>query len=191
METSEDATDARSSLQQAVVIVGLPGVGKSTVGRRAARVLGWNFVDLDSHIEKREGKKIREIFADAGEETFRDLESEALREVLSSPSPVVLATGGGIIVRAANRTLLKKARSVIWLTASIADLETRLQPRVGSNRGNRPLLDGDFEENLQKLKDERESLYTEVATDVLSTEGQAFSDVVERLIALIEMEDKK
>lgn len=168
------------------VIVGLPGVGKSTVGRRSAKKLGWGFVDLDSVVEERAGMSIREIFSDRGEDEFRMLETEALSECLGSHDPCVVATGGGVVLAERNRQSLKSARAVVWMTATIADLEARLKPRTAPGRGHRPLLDGDMTAKLRALRDERENLYAEVATDVLCTDGLTFDEVVDGLVSILE-----
>jgi shikimate kinase len=165
-----------------VVIIGLPGVGKSTIGRRAAKRLGWSFVDLDHAIEERTGRSVREIFATSGESSFRDIESEVLRTCLESETPCLVSAGGGIILREPNRTILENAAAVVWMTASIDELELRLKPRSAPGRSHRPLLDGDLRPRLEKLVEEREHLYAKVATIELSTDGRAFDDVVDDLV---------
>jgi len=176
----EEATRSRSS--DVVVIIGLPGVGKSTIGRRAAKRLGWDFVDLDSAIEERAGQPVRDIFATSGESVFRDIESDVLRGCLEAESPRVIATGGGVVSSATNRSLMKGAAAVVWMTASIDDLVDRLKPRGTSGRSHRPLLDGDLVANLERLADQREQLYAEVATIELATDGRAFDEVVDELV---------
>lgn len=186
MTTVEQASIGHKSVGPVVVIVGLPGVGKSTIGRRAASRLGWDFLDLDASIEAGEGRSIRDIFAVEGEEAFRTIEAQALERGLDSERPILIATGGGVVLRQENRERLKRAAAVVWMTASVADLEARLKPRSGTARGHRPLLDGDLTETLQRLADQREPLYRDVATEVLATAGRTFEDVVEDLIGRIQ-----
>lgn len=186
MSTPIDRPEERKSASATVVIIGLPGVGKSTVGRRTAKRLGWEFVDLDTEIESRARMPVRDIFATSGEEGFRALETATLEECLRSSSPAILATGGGVVLDSKNRELLGTARAVIWMTATVADLEQRLKPRTASGRGHRPLLDGDLGQKLKVLLDQREDLYAKVATDVVSTAASTFDEVVDRLVAVVE-----
>ena len=94
-----------------LVLIGLPGCGKTTVGRRLAAELGLLFTDCDEEIEKKTGKTIPEIFAGDGEEAFRDRESEVLADLLKTPGKVI-STGGGIVLKAENRTALGRATTV-------------------------------------------------------------------------------
>lgn len=174
-----------STKSSVVVIIGLPGVGKSTIGRRAARRLGWDFLDLDATIESRSGRTIREIFDAEGEEGFRRIESQTLRECLTSNGPCIVATGGGIVLREENRDALSGAAAVVWMTAGVDDLASRLAPRAGAGKGHRPLLDGDLGDNLRRLQTERSDLYAVVATDVVDTSGSSFDEVVEVMLETI------
>lgn len=110
------------------------GTGKTTVGQRVARSLGFRFVDTDKMIVKEHGKPIPRLFAEQGEDFFRDSETEMLRRCAAAEGQVI-STGGGIILREANRALLREAGYVIWLRAS----PESIYERVKSNR-NRPLL---------------------------------------------------
>lgn len=168
-----------------VVLIGLPGVGKSSIGRRAARRLDWTFIDLDIAIESKAGMSIREVFAAAGEQGFRDLESEMLTTCLASETPCIVATGGGIVLRAENRQALKRADMVVLVSASLEELEQRLAQHSSGSRSHRPLLDGDLRQNLTKLDQERSSLYRDAATDHLSTSGTQLTSAVGRLVEMI------
>ena len=141
-----------------VVLVGLMGVGKSTVGRRLAKELQRPFADVDEQIELRAGVTIPAIFRDQGEQRFRELEAEVFADLLGRSSPLVVAAGGGAVTGAANRAaLVRSGACVVWLRASAKFLAGRTDPT------HRPLLAGDPESTLARLLAERSPLYEEVA----------------------------
>lgn len=152
-----------------VVLVGLMGTGKTTVGKRLARELGRRFVDSDAEIEGLHGRSVRDIFESSGEPAFRKIESELLEQLLASDVAVVLATGGGVVLAERNRRLLKQTRHVVWLRAEVGTLESRLRATKGLAR--RPLLDGDLRQRLEVLSYERGDLYREVATSIIDVDG--------------------
>lgn len=152
-----------------VVLVGLMGTGKTTVGKRLARELGRRFVDSDAEIEGLHGRSVRDIFESSGEPAFRKIESELLQQLLASDVAVVLATGGGVVLAERNRRLLKQTRHVVWLRAEVGTLESRLRATKGLAR--RPLLDGDLRQRLEVLSYERGDLYREVATSIIDVDG--------------------
>ncbi|MDQ6964186.1 MAG: shikimate kinase [Mariprofundales bacterium] len=144
------------------VLVGLMGCGKSSIGRRVAAELQCSLLDLDSQIVAQEGRTIPEIFAADGEEYFRDLESEVLRAALEKRA--VIATGGGVVLREANRQLLKRYSPVIWLKAPPKFLARRI-----AGDSNRPLIaQGDTLQHLQQLAKTRHPLYRECADYVIA-----------------------
>lgn len=139
------------------VLIGLMGSGKSSIGRRLAKYLDLPLIDLDDYIVEKMGKSIPEIFADEGEEAFRDMESEALAEVLGKRA--VIATGGGAVMREANRALLKQHPPVIWLKATPEFLAGRID-----GDSNRPLIaTGGTLQKLQKLAEIRYPIYEAIA----------------------------
>jgi 5-deoxy-5-amino-3-dehydroquinate synthase len=149
------------------VLIGLPGVGKSSIGRAVAADLGRPFVDLDARIEASAGRPIAQIFAERGEAGFRQLETDALAEAISSrPSPVV-AGGGGLVVIEANRALLDQAE-VVWLDAPHEVLVQRLP-----DDGQRPLLAGDPEARLRQLRHQRLPHYLTCADLVVIDRGSS------------------
>src|SRR5580765_1963059 len=125
-----------------IILTGFSGTGKSAVGPLVARQLGWDFVDTDDVVEKRAGKRILQIFADDGEQAFRDMESEALREVCSRDKTVI-ATGGGAVLRADNRRLLAESGFVVCLEAWPETIFRRLTERADTKPLDRPLLASD------------------------------------------------
>lgn len=149
-----------------VVLVGLMGTGKTTVGRRLARALHRPFVDADEHAEETRGRSIADIFATDGEAAFRSLEASVLTALLARSEPTVVAAGGGVVVTAANRErLLDPNVTVVWLRASPKFLASRALAKP-----HRPLLQGDASIVLHRLHDEREPLYAEVADITVDVE---------------------
>ena len=145
-----------------IILVGYRGSGKTTVGRLLADRLGRPFADADDFIESGAGKSIADIFVAEGEAGFRDREAAALAD-LCARSGWVIATGGGAVLREANRRLLKASGFVVWLTAAPETLWERLQadPTTAARRPNLTAAGGRAE--VQALAAAREPLYREVA----------------------------
>lgn len=158
----------------AVVLVGAPGAGKTTVGHRVAHDLGVEFTDSDELIERRAGKSVAEIFIDDGEPTFREMEREEVARALSQPGGV-LALGGGAILDEQTRENLR-GHNVVWLRVGISTATER----VGMN-ASRPLLLGNVRGTLIRLLDERTPLYEEVATSIVDTDGIDVADVARQV----------
>ena len=164
-----------SEYNRNLVFIGMPGSGKTTLGRLTADRLGWEFCDTDPYIEQRAGRTISEIFRTDGEEAFRRLETEAIRE-FSRRRRVVIATGGGAVTRPENMTMLAATGRLIYL-------DRPLELIAASNLENRPLLAGDSR-RLYRLFAERQPLYECYAHYRIANE-QAPDRVVERILARI------
>ena len=162
-----------------VVLVGMMGVGKSTVGRRVAEELGRPFSDSDAVIEARTGRTVAEIFAHEGEPAFRSLETEVLAAVLDDPTPTVVAAAGGVVLDPGNRAALRRAGTVVWLQAPVGLLVERV---AGST--HRPALEADPAGTLARLAEGREELYAEVA-DLVVDAARPVDEVVERIVATV------
>jgi shikimate kinase len=156
-----------------LALVGLMGAGKSTVGRRLASAWGRSFVDLDDAVVAEAGRSIAELFAAEGEDGFRDRESAALRAALAASAPVVVATGGGVVLRDENRALLADEAVVVWLDADVATLAAR----VGDGTG-RPLLADGPEARLRALDAARRPLYSAAADLRVDTTDLGTDEVV-------------
>ena len=152
-----------------VFLVGPPGAGKSTVGRHLAAHLQATFFDLDEVIQERAGADIPWIFDVEGESGFRDRESAVVKDFASRDN-VVIATGGGVVLRPENRIVMSNASTVVYLEASLSTLVSRTEGKT-----KRPLLVGkDVRKVLQEIMAVREPLYREVAVvSVASTGGTA------------------
>lgn len=163
-----------------LILEGFMGSGKSTVAARLSEKLGLPLIDTDAEIERRAGKTISSIFAEEGEEAFRDMETECLKQIRrlqeKEPGDRVISLGGGMPVREENRALLKEIGTVIYLKAEPELLIRRLEKETGS----RPMLSGkDLAERVLNLLGEREEAYMEAADVViLLEEGE---DVAERI----------
>jgi shikimate kinase len=175
--SSQSTTGSEISADH-VVLIGMTGAGKSSVGRLLADRLGRIWVDTDQEIEKISQRSIREIFLEVGEPGFRDIESEVLHGVLSQSVAAVVSTGGGIILAERNRLMLRDpAYRVVWLMADPSILLDRLQHGM-----HRPLLDEDPEGTLSRMWADRESLYREVADVIVSVDGRSVADVVDAIL---------
>ena len=166
----------------AVALVGLPGAGKSAIGRRLAQRLQLPFVDSDHVIEERIGCSIRDYFDREGETAFRDLEQTVIAD-LASQAHGVLATGGGAVLREANRRQLRDHFHVIYLRSSPEDLFRRLRHDV-----KRPLLQvADPLGRLRELHDARDPLYRETAHDVVDTGRPSIAMLVNIIVMQLEL----
>jgi shikimate kinase len=165
-----------------VVLVGLSGSGKSTVGRLLARRLGWRFVDTDQEIRRHTGQTIEAIFRDRGEPAFRALESVVLHTVCGRHHQVI-ATGGGAVIAPENRACMLDGNLVVWLEGAPETLATRLERSVP--RESRPLLaGGDVVDRLATLRRDRERYYA-CAHQVVRTDHNTPREVAEHLAELV------
>ncbi|MGV8998036.1 MAG: shikimate kinase [Parvibaculaceae bacterium] len=154
------------STQRSIVLVGLMGAGKTTVGRRLAQKLNLNFVDADAEIERAAGETIPEIFERHGEAAFREGERRVIARLLEG-SPQVLATGGGAFMDETTRQNIKARGTSIWLKADLDVLMRRV-----SRRGNRPLLkQGDPRATMERLITTRYPVYADADLTIESVEG--------------------
>ncbi len=165
-----------------VSLVGMPGCGKSTVGRHLARQLGCRFVDSDAEIERELGGPIRPWFERHGEAAFRDVEERAI-ETLTRQDGTVLATGGGAVLRPANRDALHQRTQVFYLRATPEELARRLR-----NDTQRPLLQGgDPLRKLRELFRERDPLYRKTAHYVVETPRPSVPALLNMVLMQLEL----
>jgi len=159
-----------------IVLVGLMGSGKTTVGRKLAARLEREFIDADQALAEIVDRSIAEIFETDGEEAFRAIEADVLEELLEHHTSAVIATGGGVVLRTDTRArLVDNAVTVVWLTAGPAFLASRVQ-----GRSHRPLLNGPEPavDVLTRLAEERGPLYAEVAD--ITVDVEPFHDDLEK-----------
>ena len=165
-----------------ICLVGLPGSGKTTVGRQLARRLGLSFLDSDHVIEEQLGCAIREYFEREGEDRFRDVEESVIDRLTQEPHGV-LSTGGGSVLRPANRVHLNQRTRVVYLRSSPDELFRRLRHDI-----NRPLLQvADPLGRLRDLHTLRDPLYRETAHYVIETGRPSVSTLVNMIIAQLDL----
>lgn len=159
-----------------LILIGFMGTGKTSVGKRVARSLGFSFLDTDELIERMAEKSIARIFEDEGEETFREWEAEALRRCARFQDTVI-STGGGIVTREENRRLLARAGHVIWMKADPKTIFERV-----SRRRIRPLLQTDNpRRTIEELLKQRTDLYRQSADEIVDTSNLTLDETVHGL----------
>ena len=166
-----------------IILVGMPGAGKTTIGRQLARRLGMPFVDSDHCIEERLGCTIRQYFEHCGEDAFRDAEERALDDLTADAADGVLSTGGGAVLRPVNRARLHARGQVIYLHATPEDLHRRLRHDT-----SRPLLQ--VEDPLGRLRglfQTRDPLYREAAHFVIETGRPSVATLVNMILMQLEL----
>ncbi len=165
-----------------ISLIGLPGGGKSTIGRHLSRRLGVPFTDTDAVIEQRLGCSIRAFFEQEGEDRFRDVESAVLADIIETTHGV-LATGGGIVLRAANRDLLHGKTVCVFLRSTPEELFRRLRHDL-----KRPLLQvADPLSRLRELQRQREPLYEQAAHFVVQTGRPSVPTLVNMILMQLEL----
>jgi shikimate kinase len=170
-------------MQIRCALVGMPGSGKSTIGRQLALRAGVPFIDLDQRLEHILGTSIRSFFEAEGEARFRDLESQTLAEVARQPGGMVLSTGGGAVLRAENREVLRRFGNVLYLRASPDEIYKRVK-----HDKTRPLLQGGNPmDKLRELYGQRDALYRDAAHYVIETGRPTVHTLVNMIMMQLEM----
>lgn len=167
-----------------VLLIGMMGAGKTTIGAMLADKLDRTYIDNDTQVEYVTGKTVAEIWRDGGEEEFRRHESAALRAATRSTTPSVIAVAGGAVLDPVNRQHIADAGTVIWLRAKVETLAGRLRDDEDDHR---PLLSGPIglEDVLTRLEEERRPLYTELADAVIDVDDLTFEEIKERVLTAI------
>ena len=157
-----------------IILIGYMGSGKSTIGKKTAKLLGVEFLDTDSLIEEQEGMTISELFAQNGEDYFRQKETETIQKLKKESKSIVLATGGGLPMKEENQALLKDFGIVVYLKASVDTLVERLKGDT-----TRPLLkEGDLRKKIETMLEIRNPVYENVADIVLETDTKSMDEVI-------------
>ena len=163
-----------------ILLVGMMGAGKSTVGRLLADRLGWTYLDSDEQVTSRTGRTVPELFAERGEAEFRSEEKRALTEAVGLDGPAVVAVAGGAVLDPDNRRQIRGGGTVVWLRADVGTLAGR----VGDGHG-RPLLGDDPASALAELYEQRRPLYAEVAHVVVDVESLTPDQTADRILEAV------
>ena len=160
-----------------LVLIGLLGAGKTSIGSKLAAKLDLDFYDMDQLIEVRTGQSVTSFFASQGERKFREMESGILSELIVKEKSVI-ATGGGAVLSPQNRALLKERAFCICLDVDVDTLYQRLK-----NDDTRPLLQGtDLKHRLQELKTQREAYYQECAHLIIHTQEKSMAQIIDEVV---------
>ena len=171
------------SFSKNIFLVGMPGSGKSTVGRLVAEKLGLDFYDLDAEIEKSQGRTITAIFAEDGEDLFRKTEAEILRNTIANKSAIVIAAGGGTPCFYDGIKVMNESGVTVYLETPIEMLISRTK-----RKQHRPLLSENHAEKMRNLLSTRQDCYAQ-ANYVLNTGDLGRQEKVEKIIALLRFRD--
>jgi len=176
--TSTTCASASSVSAQLIVLIGPPGAGKTSVGKALAKLWDVGFRDTDADVEQSAGQSVADIFVEAGEPAFRELETAAVAIAIAEHEGV-LALGGGAVMSPATQELLAD-QQVVFLDVGVAQAMRRL----GMNR-SRPLLLGNVRGQWQKLAAARRPVYERLATHVIGTDGQSVEEVVQQIVSQV------
>lgn len=156
-----------------IYLIGFMGSGKSTIGKALSRAMNGSYVDTDAYIEEKHQQHIKDMFAELGEDVFRTYESEALKELTSFD---IVSTGGGIVEREENITVMRENGKIVYLQADFTDIIERLQ-----HDDTRPLWNPDEIDSMKALFERRQAMYKEAADITIHTSGKAILDIVEEI----------
>lgn len=164
-----------------IALIGYRGSGKSTVARRLAEELAWPWIDADLELERRAGKSIAALFADDGEQAFRDLEVRVVADVCRG-GPHVAALGGGAVLRPENRGALRACRQVVWLRAPVDVLMQRIAGDPATSQRRPDLTASGGRREVEQLLEFRTPFYRECATLEVDTEGKGLDQIVTEIL---------
>lgn len=170
-----------------IVLIGFMGCGKTTVGTTLAEKLQFSLLDTDAYIEKREHKTISQIFDEDGEEYFRNVETDSLRELIRDTADTVISSGGGLPLREVNANLLKELGTVIYLTAKPDTIYDRVKDST-----TRPLLQvEDPKQRIVELLEYRRPLYESASHYKVATDDKTVDEIVDEIIKIHQVHNLK
>ena len=165
-----------------ICLIGMPGSGKTTLGKEIARIFDYEFIDMDSLIKKETGLKISQIFLNKGEEYFRSIETSILEKIILNDKKLIISTGGGIILK--NQKILKKTYN-IYLECNINTLVKRL-----NSSKERPLIGDNIVKNVNQLLIEREILYKTISNAIVDS-NKTKINIINQIQEIITHENNK
>jgi shikimate kinase len=164
-----------------LVLIGYRATGKTTLAQGLAERLGWEWIDADVEIERRAGKSIARMFAEEGEPAFRDLEAEVIAD-LCGRKGLVLAAGGGAVLRDESREAMRQSGHVVWLTASPPTILARMTADATTADRRPSLTKHPPLEEIVQILGRREPIYREAAHQIVDTEGKRPEDLIEEIL---------
>ncbi|MFN0199783.1 MAG: shikimate kinase [Planctomycetaceae bacterium] len=164
-----------------VTLIGYRGCGKSTIASLLAQRLNWSWIDADTELERRAGKSIRDIFRDEGEPHFRRLERDVMHDVLHRDR-LVIAAGGGAILDPDTQYDLRQSGPVVWLEASLETLATRIAADTSTAARRPTLTTGSPVAEIQTVLAQREPIYRECATHIVSVDNRSPDEIVSQIL---------
>ena len=172
------------SQTNSIALIGYRGTGKTTIAQQLALQVGYDWIDADVEVELRAGKSIAEIFAESGEEVFRDLESAVVHDLCQKES-TILALGGGAVLREENRQSLLSCQAVVWLKASVETILSRISgdPTTADRRPNLTNQGGRTE--IEELLAVREPIYRACATLEVDTDNKSPAAIAEEIVTAL------
>ena len=165
-----------------ICLIGMPGSGKTTLGKEIARIFDYEFIDMDSLIKKETGLKISQIFLNKGEEYFRSIETSILEKIILNDKKLIISTGGGIVLK--NQKILKKTYN-IYLECNINTLVKRL-----NSSKERPLIGDNIVKNVNQLLIEREILYKTISNAIVDS-NKTKKNIINQIQEIITHENNK
>lgn len=169
------------SLKRHVFLIGFMGAGKSSVARRFARTCGVSALDVDTYIERSQGKSVSEIFAEGGERLFREIEAATMEDLSNKPDPFVYSCGGGVVTTPQNIDVMRERGVVVHLSVDADEAAARI-----SDKSSRPLFN-DIDA-ARGLCGQRKPIYEQAAHFTIDTKGKNVSEIVRELIAYLKRE---
>ena len=169
---------------QSLILIGYRGTGKTTIARRLANRLEIPAFDSDAEIECRTGNSIAEIFTREGELAFRNLEELVVAEILAQSIPLILATGGGAILRVSTRNRLRQSGKVIWLTATPETILRRITSDTTSQTMRPSLTALPMQQEIIAILEQRKPMYAETAHATVDTDSQTVDEIIEAICTL-------